>query len=348
MKETTTSYPFAAIVGQDALKHALMLSAVDPTLGGVLAFGDRGTGKTTAVRGLAALLPRMRAVADCGYNCDPEGHGNLCESCAASKDPAALKARNIPVPVVDLPLGATEDRVLGALDIEKALVDGEKAFEPGLLADANRGYLYIDEVNLLEDHLVDVLLDVAASGWNVVEREGLSLRHPAKFVLVGSGNPEEGELRPQLLDRFGLSVEVETPRDVAQRVEIIKRREAYDADPAAFARKWKSGNTRQRNRILRARDVLTDVTAGDNALSLIAEICIALGTDGLRGELTLIKAARAEAALSGDPEVETRHIRAMAPMALSHRLRRNPLDDSRGTVRVERVLKDIFAARDAA
>ncbi len=344
----SSAYPFSAIVGQDDLKHALLLSAVDPSLGGVLAFGDRGTGKTTAVRGLAALLPAMQTVPGCRYHCDPTTTDRLCEDCAARKDLAEIKPQTIPVPVVDLPLGATEDRVLGALDIERALVDGERAFEPGLLADANRGYLYIDEVNLLEDHLVDVLLDVAASGWNVVEREGLSLRHPARFVLVGSGNPEEGELRPQLLDRFGLSVDVETPRDIAARVEVIKRREAYDADPAAFAKKWKSGTTKLRNRITRARDVLPNVKADDAILALVAEICIALGTDGLRGELTLIKAARAEAALAGDAAILPAHVRAMAPMALSHRLRRNPLDEARATVRVERVLDGIFSARDAA
>ncbi|MFD0917793.1 magnesium chelatase ATPase subunit I [Pseudahrensia aquimaris] len=345
---TKHAYPFAAIVGQDDLRHALMLAAVDPSLGGVLALGDRGTGKTTAVRGLASLLPPMKAVADCRYKCDPTGKSGLCEICAAQKDLSAAKAKTVPVPVVDLPLGATEDRVLGALDIERALVDGEKSFEPGLLADANRGFLYIDEVNLLEDHLVDVLLDVAASGWNVVEREGLSLKHPARFVLVGSGNPEEGELRPQLLDRFGLSVEVRTPTEIAQRVDIIKRREAYEADPQAFADKWKRATAKERKRITSAQALLGDIAVGDDVLALIAEICIALGTDGLRGELTLIKAARAEAALSGDGAVTRQHVRTMAPMALAHRLRRNPLDDTRGGVRVERALDEIFARLQAA
>ncbi|EFL89060.1 magnesium chelatase ATPase subunit I [Ahrensia sp. R2A130] len=342
------AYPFSAIVGQDSLKHALLLSAVDPSLGGVLALGDRGTGKTTAVRGLANLLPPIKAVKDCHYHCDPAVTDALCEICAANADLAKQGTRTVAVPVVDLPLGATEDRVLGALDIERALVDGEKQFEPGLLADANRGYLYIDEVNLLEDHLVDVLLDVAASGSNVVEREGLSLRHPARFVLVGSGNPEEGELRPQLLDRFGLSVDVETPKDPAQRVEIIKRREAFDADRAAFAKRWASADAKNRKRILTAREKLPNLDVPDATLLLIAEICIALGTDGLRGELTLIKAARAHAALEGATSVEPSHVRAMAPLALGHRLRRNPLDDARATVRVERILDDIFAAREAA
>ncbi|MEM9678096.1 MAG: magnesium chelatase ATPase subunit I [Pseudomonadota bacterium] len=344
MDTAKAAYPFAAIVGQDSLREALMLCVVDPSLGGVLALGDRGTGKTTAVRGLASLLPPVQVVKGCRYRCDPLDT-SPCELCDAKDD---LEAETAPVSVVDLPLGATEDRVLGALDIERALVSGEKVYEPGLLADANRGFLYIDEVNLLEDHLVDVLLDVAASGWNVVEREGLSLKHPAKFVLVGSGNPEEGELRPQLLDRFGLAVDVRTPDTAKQRVEIIRRREAYEADRGAFFKKWQRETTKLRNRLLNAQARLPDVIADDAALTLIAEICIALGTDGLRGELTLIKAARARAALDGSERVDDSHIRAMAPLALAHRLRRNPLDDARSTVRVERVLDDIFAKREAA
>ncbi len=346
MGKNSINFPFSAIVGQEDLKHALLLSAVDPALGGVLAFGDRGTGKTTAVRGLAALLPEMKAVSACRYNCDPSAKENLCPDCQGKT--SISKTVSMKVPVIDLPLGATEDRILGSLDIERALIDGEKSFEPGLLAKANRGYLYIDEVNLLEDHLVDVLLDVAASGWNVVEREGLSIRHPAKFVLVGSGNPEEGELRPQLLDRFGLSVDISTPDDVAQRVEVIKRREAFESDPASFARNWKRRDSVFRNRILQARELLEEILLEDEILALIAQICIALGTDGLRGELTLIKAARADAALSGEQKIQPHNVRKMAPLALSHRLRRDPLDDARGTLRVEKVLDEIFSARNAA
>ena len=231
------AYPFTAIVGQDDMKRALTIAAVDPGIGGVLVLGERGTGKSTTIRALAALLPKIDVVSGCSYQCDPlASRPGLCAQCGKPSD--APDAKAVTIPVVDLPLGSTEDRVVGALDIERALVNGEKAFQPGLLAQANRGFLYVDEVNLLEDHIVDALLDVAASGENVVEREGLSVRHPAQFVLVGSGNPEEGELRPQLQDRFGLSVDVRTPGDVPTRVEIIRLREAFDLDRTAFRKKW--------------------------------------------------------------------------------------------------------------
>src|SRR5512139_831820 len=244
-------FPFSAIVGQDEMKLALLVAAVDPGIGGVLVFGDRGTGKSTAVRALAALLPKMRVVAACRYGCDPEA-AEPCEECKARGEAANAKTKLSPVPVVDMPLGATEDRVVGALDLERALTQGEKAFEPGLLARANRGFLYIDEANLLEDHLVDLLLDVAASGENLVEREGLSVRHPARFVLVGSGNPEEGELRPQLLDRFGLSVEVKTPEDLPTRIEVMRRRDAFERDPESFTAHWHAEDERIRRRIVAA------------------------------------------------------------------------------------------------
>ena len=246
--------------------------------------------------------------------------------------------------MVDLPLGATEDRVSGALDIEKALAAGVKAFEPGLLAAANRGFLYIDEVNLLEDHLVDLLLDVAASGVNVVERDGLSVRHGARFLLVGSGNPEEGELRPQLLDRFGLSVDVSTPRDVDERIRIVRERDAYERDPEAFRARHADAEREIAERILAARDALDEVEVDDAALERMTRLCLELGTDGLRGELTLLRACRAAAALGGEASVTARHIAAVAPMALRHRLRRDPLDDSGTNVRVTRALDTLGLA----
>ena len=331
-------FPFSAIVAQDEMKRALMIAAVDRSIGGVLLFGDRGTGKSTAIRALASLLPKMRAVPGCPYNADPECELHECGSCQAPK----RKARLVLVPVVDLPLGVTEDRVVGALDIEKALVHGQKSFDPGLLARANRGFLYIDEVNLLEDHIVDLLLDVAASGENLVEREGLSVRHPARFVLVGSGNPEEGELRPQLIDRFGLAVDVRTSADVKGRVEVIKRRDAYERNPDAFRKKWSRADGRLRRKIVKARERLDEIELGDEVLEKAAVLCMALGTDGSRGELTLIRAARAYAALAGAPAVALEHLRDVAPMALSHRLRRNPLDDSSADARVRRVLEQEF------
>jgi magnesium chelatase subunit I len=245
--------------------------------------------------------------------------------------------------VIDLPLGATEDRVVGALDIEKALTRGEKAFEPGLLARANRGYLYIDEVNLLEDHLVDLLLDVAQSGLNVVEREGLSIRHAARFVLVGSGNPEEGELRPQLLDRFGLSVDVTSPKDIDTRITVIRRRDSYDRDPGGFLTEWRSTDMELRARIVSARAGLGHVEAGEPILRDCAELCVALGSDGLRGELTLLRAARALAAFDGDRVVTRDHLRRVAPAALRHRLRRDPLDEAGSTTRVTRVVEEVLA-----
>lgn len=325
------------------MRLALLITAVDPRIGGVLVFGERGTGKTTAVRGMANLLPKMRVVVDCRFGCDPESDAALCEACEANqRDGRKLKSRLVPVPVVDLPLGASEDRVLGALDLERALTRGEKAFEPGLLARAHRGYLYIDEVNLLEDHLVDLLLDVAASGENIVEREGLSVRHPARFVLIGSGNPEEGELRPQLLDRFGLSVEVASPSDVASRVEVVRRRDAYERDPDAFQARYKRKDGRLRSQLKSGRERLETVDVPEAALESAAGLCLKLGTDGLRGELTLIRAARAVAAMEGADRVEDAHLRRVAPLALRHRLRRDPLDEAGSTVRVERAIREHF------
>ena len=333
-------YPFSAIAGQDELKEALLLTAVDPLIGGLLAFGDRGTGKSTAVRALAALLPEIRA-ASCPYHCDPESPASQCEACRSG---APIKVRRMPIPVVDLPLGATEDRVLGALNLERALSHGEKSFEPGLLAQANRGYLYVDEVNLLEDHIVDLLLDVAASGENVVEREGLSVRHPARIVLVGSGNPEEGELRPQLLDRFGLSLEVRTPGEPALWVEIVKRRDAFERDPAAFLAIWAPEEEKIRKRIVKARRGLNAVEVPDAVLERAAALCIHLKTDGLRGQLTLMRAARALAAFEGAKRVGDEHLRRMATPSLRHRLRRNPLDETGSATRIARAVAEVLGA----
>jgi magnesium chelatase subunit I len=337
-------FPFSAIVAQDEMKLALLTTAIDPAIGGVLVFGDRGSGKSTAVRGLSALLPPICVVVGCRYNCDPESPAPFCPDCRARRAEGPLTSHSTFVPVVDLPLGATEDRVIGALDLERALAQGVKAFEPGLLARAHRGFLYIDEVNLLEDHIVDLLLDVAASGENVVEREGLSIRHPARFVLVGTGNPEEGELRPQLLDRFGLSVEVKTPVDLPSRVEVIRRRDAFDRDPQAFVARWTEDEARLRRRIIEARRRLSSVEVPDEILESAAKLCIALGTDGLRGELTLMRTARALASFETVARVGTAELRRVAASALRHRLRRNPLDDAGSGTRVERALAEMFGS----
>ena len=337
-------FPFSAIVAQEEMKLALLAAAVDPTIGGVLVFGDRGTGKSTALRGLAALLPAMRVVVGCRFGCDPEKEEAFCSDCRERSAAGPLKGRFAPVPVVDMPLGVTEDRVVGALDLERALAHGERAFEPGLLARANRGFLYIDEVNLLEDHLVDLLIDVAASGENLVERDGLSVRHPSRFVLVGSGNPEEGELRPQLLDRFGLSVEVKTPTELVQRVEVIKRRDEFERDKATFMARWKRQDDNLRRRIVAGRKTLPNIQMQQSVLETAAKLCMLLGTDGLRAELTLIRAARSLASFEQAPQVEASHLRRVAPSSLRHRLRRDPLDESGSTARVERALIEIFGA----
>ena len=329
-------FPFSAIVGQDEMKQALLIAAVDPAIGGVMVFGDRGTGKSTAARALANLLPPISAIKDCFYNCSKEDQARYPDVCGTG--PVRKRA----VPFVDLPLGATEDRVLGALDLERALRSGEKAFEPGLLAKAHRGFLYIDEINLLEDHLVDLLLDVAASGENVVEREGLSIRHPAKFVLIGSGNPEEGELRPQLLDRFGLSVEVRTPGDIDTRVEIMRRCARQEADPEAFAAEWEGEDEKVLRRIDRGRKRLAKVAVPDAVLHKAAELCLAVGADGLRGELTLMRAAKALAALAGAKKLGEEHLVAVAPSALRHRLRRDVLDETGSAARIERAIAEVF------
>ncbi|MDT5270583.1 MAG: magnesium chelatase subunit [Acidobacteriota bacterium] len=336
-------FPFTAIVGQEEMKLALLLNVVTSAVGGVLVMGHRGTGKSTAVRALADLLPQLDTVRGCAYNCDPADADALCDDCATClSSTVSLKRERKNVPVVELPLGATEDRVCGTIDLGRALKEGVKAFEPGLLARANRGFLYIDEVNLLEDHLVDLLLDVAATGRNRVEREGVSAEHPARFVLVGSGNPEEGELRPQLLDRFGLCVEVETEKDLDSRVLIVERREAFDRDPAAFNASAQTEQTRLRRKVTRASALYPEVEVPRAVLRQVAELCLRLGVDGHRGEITLTRAARALAALEGRRAVSAADVRRVAPMSLRHRLRRDPLEQGGGSSRVERATEEVF------
>lgn len=339
---TGHAFPFAAIVGQDEMRRALLLSAIDPAIGGVLAFGDRGTGKTTAIRGLAALLPPIETVARCRYQCAPGDDAASCPDCSVSTAPRRTVTG--PPAVVDLPLGVTEDRVVGALDLERALVDGVQTFEPGLLARAHRGFLYIDEINLLEDHLVDLLLDVCASGVNIVERDGLSIRHRARFVLIGSGNPEEGDLRPQLLDRFGLAIEARTSTDLATRVEVLDRRLAFDDDPAGYCERWMAETVRIRERLIAARERLAAIATPHGTKERAVALCLALGTDGLRGELTLLRAARAAAAWAGGDEVSLSHLREIAMPALRHRLRRDPLDEAGADARVRRAIDELLPA----
>jgi magnesium chelatase subunit I len=336
------NFPFTAIVSQAEMKLAIILCTIDPSIGGVLIFGDRGTGKSTTIRSLASLLPLMKSVSGCCYHCDPDSI-NLCIDCLNKKNEGKkLFSELITVPVVDLPLGATEDRVVGSLDIEKALTQGVKSFEPGLLAKANRGYLYIDEVNLLEDHLVDLLIDVAASGENIIEREGLSVRHPARFVLIGSGNPEEGELRPQMLDRFGLSIEVRTPTDFRERVEIIKKRDEFERNPEKFIAECEVEEAELKKKISKSKKLLDKVEVDDSLLEMATKLCAHLGTDGLRGELTVLRAVRALAAFEGKKKASLDHLKKIAPIALSHRLRRNPLDDTSSNVRIERAMQEFF------
>ena len=336
-------YPFAAIVGQQDMKLGLILNVIDQSIGGVLIMGHRGTGKSTAVRGLAELLPESWVAKHCPYRCDPAEEKTACGACRAQLSSGnKLERERATVAVVDLPLGATEDRVCGAIDLERALVDGVKAFEPGLLARANRGFLYIDEVNLLEDHLVDLLLDVAVTGQNKVERENISVSHPARFVLIGSGNPEEGELRPQLLDRFGLSVEVKTEGALEERVEIVERRETYDRDPEAFAAAFAAEQRQLRKKITSAQKQLAAIRVERPLMRKIAELCSELQIDGHRGEITITRAARALAAFSGKKKVTPAEVKRVAAMALRHRLRRDPLEEIAGTERIEQAVERTF------
>jgi magnesium chelatase subunit I len=325
------------------MKLALLLNVIDPRIGGAIIMGQRGTGKSTAVRALAALLPPVLKVKGCHYGCDPDNAGDWCPDCVARRSRSRrLPGLVSPVSVVDLPLGATEDRICGSLDIERALTRGVKAFEPGLLARANRGFLYIDEVNLLEDHLVDLLLDAASSGRNVVEREGISVSHPARFVLVGSGNPEEGEIRPQLLDRFGLFSEVGALTCVDQRVEVVERREEFERNPAIFCSKWSLEQDRLRARIVQARSLAGDIVLDRSLLIQIAQLCASLNVDGHRGELTITRSARALAAFQGREKVAAEDVRQVAALCLRHRLRRGPLETVESGYLIQQALDKEF------
>ncbi|MEU4876792.1 putative cobaltochelatase [Streptomyces sp. NPDC021608] len=318
----STPFPFTAVVGQDDLRLALLLNAVSPAVGGVLVRGEKGTAKSTAVRALSALLPALDVVVGCRFSCDPDSPDPACPD--GPHEPGAFETR--PARLVELPVGASEDRLVGALDIERALSEGVKAFEPGLLADAHRGILYVDEVNLLHDHLVDLLLDAAAMGASYVEREGVSVRHAARFLLVGTMNPEEGELRPQLLDRFGLTVEVAASREPDLRVEVVRRRLAHDDDPAAFAERWANEEAAVRARVVAARALLPSVRLGDAALRQIAATCAAFEVDGMRADIVMARTATALAAWAGRTDVLAEDVRQAALLALPHRRRRNPFD----------------------
>ena len=333
------NYPFTAIVGQEEMKLAFILNLVDPLIAGVLIMGHRGTGKSTAVRALAALLPPIEVVVDCPFNCDP---ANPCTNCLANDE---RRSRSVPVPVVELPLGATEDRVCGTIDIERALASGRKVFDAGLLARANRGFLYIDEVNLLEDHLVDLLLDVAATGRNRVEREGISVEHPASFVLIGSGNPEEGDLRPQLLDRFGLHTDVVTENYLQNRVDIVERRDAFDHDRNAFCESFAPEQEQLAKRIARARMNLRKVSVSRAILEKIAQLCADLKVDGHRGELTIMRAARALAAFEGRRAVNDDDVRRVSAMSLRHRLRRDALDETATSEQIGEAVEEVFPSK---
>tara|TARA_B100002051_G_scaffold133800_1_gene127165 strand:- start:663 stop:1748 length:1086 start_codon:yes stop_codon:yes gene_type:complete len=336
-------FPFTAIVGQAEMKLALLLNVIDPRIGGVMIMGDRGTGKSTTIRALADLLPEIPVVEGDPYNSSPSDPDlQSAEVRQRVSQGEALQQGSCQVPMVDLPLGATEDRLCGTIDIEKALSEGVRAFEPGLLAKANRGLLYVDEVNLLDDHLVDVLLDSAASGWNTVEREGVSVRHPARFVLIGSGNPEEGELRPQLLDRFGMSVEVRTVRDPEQRVQVVEQRSDFDSDPERFLGQFTEPQETLQQQVVAAQERLGSVVMDPDLRLKISEVCGQLEVDGLRGDIVTNRAARALAAFEGRSEVNDEDVARVVACCLRHRLRKDPLEAVDSGDRVVKVFCQVF------
>ncbi|WP_406657148.1 AAA family ATPase [Methanolobus sp. ZRKC2] len=328
MKEGKTIYPFTSIVGQEAMKEALILNVISPGIGGVLVRGEKGTAKSTAVRALADLLPAREVVHGCPFGCNFGDEDKLCTLCREElKKGEKLIEVSVPMRVVELPLSATEDRVAGTLDLEHAISKGKKRFEPGVLARANGNILYVDEVNLLDDHLVDLLLDAAAMGVNFVEREGVSFSHPSRFVLVGTMNPEEGDLRPQLLDRFGLAVDVVGEQDLKQRKEIIKRRLAFESDPDVFIADSLDEQAKLTNRILEARQKLPGIVPDEETLGMAVDIALHLGVDGHRADLTLVKTAVAVAAFDGKEQVGKEHIIRAARLALPHRMRRRPFEE---------------------
>jgi magnesium chelatase subunit I len=337
-------FPFTAIVGQEEMKLSLLLNVIDPKIGGVMIMGDRGSGKSTTVRALTDLLPEILVVADDPFNSDPYEPELQSEAVRQRiSQGETLPIAKKQVPMVDLPLGATEDRVCGTIDIEKALSEGVKAFEPGLLAKANRGILYIDEVNLLDDHLVDVLLDSAASGWNTVEREGISIRHPARFVLVGSGNPEEGELRPQLLDRFGMYAEIRTVKDPELRVKIVEQRTQFDANPQQYLDSFRQAQQELQTKIINAQKLLPEVSIPYDLRLKISQVCAELNIDGLRGDIVTNRAAKALAALEQNTTVTVKEIQTVLPLCLRHRLRKDPLESVDSGYKVQKVFSAVFA-----
>jgi len=336
-------FPFTAIIGQEEMKLALILNVIDPRIGGVMIMGDRGTGKSTTIRAVADLLPEIQVVAGDAFNSSLTDFELMSEDVkSVVVNDGKLEADYKKVPMIDLPLGATEDRVCGTIDIEKALTEGIKAFEPGLLAKANRGILYVDEVNLLDDHLVDILLDSAASGWNTVEREGISIRHPARFVLVGSGNPEEGELRPQLLDRFGMHAEIRTVKDPVLRVQIVEERTSFDLNPEIWLTKYKDDQEKITQRIIDAQNILPNVEIEYELRVKISEICSILDVDGLRGDIVTNRAAKAYAAYNNRQKVELEDIKTIITLCLRHRLRKDPLETIDSGDKVQQVFNEVF------
>jgi magnesium chelatase subunit I len=325
------NFPFAAIIGQDEMKLALQLNVIDPKIGGVMIMGDRGTGKSTTIRALADLLPDITIIKNDPFNTDPLGFDQEYET------------ENIKIPMVELPLGATEDRVCGTINLKEVLSGGKNTFEPGLLARANRGLLYVDEINLLDDHLVDVLLDSAASGWNTVEREGISIKHPAKFILIGSGNPEEGELRPQLLDRFGMHAEIRTIRDPILRVKIVEERISFDQSPQSWLEKYEQEQLKIQKRIVTAQQNLSKVKINSDFQLKISQICSELQIEGLRGDIVSTRAAKALAAFDNRFEVTVQDIRTTIALCLRHRLRRDPMESINSGEKIETVFEQIFS-----